>query len=211
VISPAQAADLAAEIEKRLKRSKLDIPVGVSNRHCHLTEEHFKILFGAAAEPKRIKDIKQPGFWAADEVIDVQGPKGVVKKIRLVAPYRAHTQIELAVTDAFAIGLTPPVRESGDVKGSAGATLIGPAGKVDIKEGVIVAQRHLHFSPAEAAALGVKSGEVVRVRSGTGKGRSTIFEDVVVRVSDKYSLEFHVDTDEANAAGIKTGDFVHIA
>ncbi|MFI5346890.1 MAG: phosphate propanoyltransferase [Elusimicrobiota bacterium] len=211
MITPSQVAGLAEEIEKRVKRSKLDIPVGVSNRHCHLTREHFKILFGAAAEPKRVKDIKQPGFYAAEELISVQGPKGVVHKIRLVAPYRDHTQIELAVTDAFMIGLNPPVRESGDVKGSAGATLVGPAGKVDIKEGVIVAQRHLHFSPSEAKALGVASGEVVRVRAGTGKGRSTVFEDVVVRVSDKYSLEFHVDTDEANAAGIKTGDIVHIA
>jgi len=211
VINPAQAADLAAEIEKRMKRAKLDIPVGVSNRHCHLTEEHFKILFGAGAAPKKVKDIKQPGFYAAEELIDVQGPKGVIKKVRLVAPYRAHTQIELAVTDAMAAGLKPPVRESGDVKGSAGATLIGPAGKVELKEGVIIAQRHLHFSPAEAKNWGMASGEVVRVRAGTGAGRSVVFEDVVVRVSDKYSLEFHVDTDEANAAGIKTGDVVHIA
>ena len=211
MITPAQVAGLAGEIEKRLKRSKLDIPVGVSNRHCHLTREHFKLLFGAAAEPKRVKDIKQPGFYAAEEMISVQGPKGVLHKIRLVAPYRDRTQIEIAVTDALALGLKPPVRESGDVKGSAGATLIGPAGKVDIKEGVIVAQRHLHFSPSEAKALGVASGEVVRVRAGTGSGRSAVFEDVVVRVSDKYSLEFHVDTDEANAAGIKTGDIVHIA
>ena len=103
------------------------------------------------------------------------------------------------------------MRESGDVKGSAGAVLIGPAGKVEIKEGVIVAQRHVHFSPGEAKAAGMTSGEVVRVRAGTGAGRSVVFEDVVVRVSDKYSLEFHVDTDEANTAGIKTGDFVHIA
>jgi putative phosphotransacetylase len=211
VSEPVRAAELAAEIERRLKRSKLDIPVGVSNRHCHLTEGHFKLLFGRDAAPKKVKDIKQPGFWAAEEVIDVQGPKGVLKKIRLVAPYRANTQIELAVTDAVAIGLKPPVRESGDVKGSAPAVLIGPAGKVELAEGVIVAQRHLHFSPAEAKALGVASGEVVRVRAGTGGGRETVFEDVVVRVSDKYSLEFHVDTDEANAAGIKTGDIVHIA
>jgi putative phosphotransacetylase len=210
VIEPAQIAGLAAEIEKRLQRSKLAIPVGVSNKHCHLTEAHFKILFGAAASPKKVKDIKQPGFYAAEETIDVKGPKGVLKKIRLVAPYRAHTQIEIAVSDAIAIGLTPPVRESGDVKGSAGATLIGPAGQVDIKEGVIIAQRHVHFSPAEAKAAGMTSGEVVRVRCGTGGGRSTVFEDVVVRVSDKYSLEFHADTDEANAAGIKTGDFVNI-
>jgi len=211
VISPAEIAGLSAEIEKRMKRSKLDIPAGVSVKHCHLTKEHFKILFGASAEPKRVKDIKQPGFYAAEEMIDVQGPKGVLKKIRLVAPYRDHTQIEIAVSDAMAIGLKPPVRESGAVKGSAGAILIGPAGKVEIKEGVIIAQRHLHFSPSEAKSLGIASGEVVRVRAGANGGRSTVFEDVVVRVSDKYSLEFHVDTDEANAAGIKTGDFVHIA
>jgi putative phosphotransacetylase len=211
VITPTQIAGLASEIEKRMQRSKLAIPVGVSNKHCHLTEAHFKILFGAAASPKKVKDIKQPGFYAAEELIDIQGPKGVLKKIRLVAPYRAHTQIEIAVSDAISIGLKPPVRESGDVKGSAGAILIGPAGKVELKEGVIIAQRHLHFSPSEAKASGMINGEVVRVRCGTGAGRSTIFEDVVVRVSDKYSLEFHVDTDEANAAGIKTGDFVHIA
>ena len=210
-MNPALIEGLSAEIEKRMKRSKLDIPAGVSVKHCHLTKEHFKILFGASAEPKRVKDIKQPGFYAAEEMIDVQGPKGVLKKIRLVAPYRDHTQIEIAVSDAMAIGLKPPVRESGAVKGSAGAILIGPAGKVEIKEGVIIAQRHLHFSPSEAKSLGIASGEVVRVRAGAGQGRSTVFEDVVVRVSDKYSLEFHVDTDEANAAGIKTGDVVHIA
>lgn len=211
MISPADIAGLSAEIEKRMKRSRLDIPVGVSVKHCHLTKEHFKILFGENAEPKRVKDIKQPGFYAAEEMIDVKGPKGVLRKIRLVAPYRDHTQIELASTDAMAIGLKPPVRESGDVKNSGGAVLIGPQGQVEIKEGVIIAQRHLHFSPSEAAALGITSGEVVRVRAGTGGGRAVVFEDVVVRVGPKYSLEFHVDTDEANTAGIKTGDVVHIA
>ena len=210
-MTPALVEGLSAEIEKRMKRSKLAIPAGVSVKHCHLTRAHFKILFGAAAEPKRVKDIKQPGFFAAEEMIDVKGPKGVLKKIRLVAPYRDHTQIEIAVSDAMAIGLNPPVRESGDIKGSAGATLIGPVGQVEIQAGVIIAQRHLHFSPSEAKNLGIASGEVVRVRAGAGGGRSTVFEDVVVRVSDKYSLEFHVDTDEANAAGIKTGDVVHIA
>ncbi len=211
MISPAEIAGLSSEIEKRMKRARLAIPAGVSVKHCHLTKEHFKILFGAAAEPKRVKDIKQPGFFAAEEMIDVKGPKGVLKKIRLVAPYRDHTQIELAATDALAIGLKPPVRESGDVKGSSGATLIGPMGQVEIKEGVIIAQRHLHFSPSEAQALGIASGEIVRVRAGAGGGRSVVFEDVVVRVGPKYSLEFHVDTDEANTAGIKTGDVVHIA
>ncbi len=207
---PELAKKIAADIVARVERSKTPIPVGVSNRHCHLTEEHFKTLFGRDAEPKRIKDIKQPGFWAAAECIDVQGPRGVLKKVRLVAPYRAHTQIELAVTDANAIGVKPPVRESGDVKGSAGATLIGPAGQVEIKEGVIVAQRHVHFHPDEARKIGVESGQIVRVRAGTGGGRAVVFEDVIVRVSEKYSIEFHVDTDEANTAGIKTGDEVSI-
>lgn len=210
-ITPEQVSGLAAEIEKRLRRSQLAIPVGVSVKHCHLTREHFKALFGPQAEPKRVKDIKQPGFFAAEECIDVKGPKGVLKKIRLVAPYRDRTQIELAATDAAAVGLKPPVRESGDVKGSAGAVLIGPAGEVTIDQGVIVAQRHLHFSPSEAQATGIASGEVVRVRAGTGGGRAVVFEDVVVRVGPQYSLEFHVDTDEANAVGLKTGDFVHIA
>ncbi|MEK7383594.1 MAG: phosphate propanoyltransferase [Elusimicrobiota bacterium] len=209
--TPALAEGLAVEIAKRLRRSKLDIPVGVSNRHCHLTEEHFKILFGRMSEPKKIKNIKQPGFWAAEESISVKGPKGVISKVRLVAPYRSQTQIEIAVTDAIGIGINPPVRQSGDIKGSAGAVLIGPAGEVEIKEGVVVAQRHLHFNPEQAKNLGVSSGEIVRVRAGDGKGRSTVFEDVVVRVSANYSIELHVDTDEANAAAIKTGDIVHIA
>lgn len=209
--TPELVSGLAAEIEKRLRRSRLAIPVGVSVKHCHLTKEHFKTLFGASAEPKRVKDIKQPGFYAAEEAIDVKGPKGTLKRIRLVAPYRDRTQIELAATDAMAIGLKPPVRESGDVRASAGATLIGPAGQVELKEGVIIAQRHLHFHPDEAKTIGIESGEVVRVRAGTGGGRSVVFEDVVVRVGTKYSLEFHVDTDEANAAGLKTGDIVHIA
>lgn len=202
---------LAAEIEKRLRRSRLAIPVGVSNRHCHLTQEHFKILFGNQAEPKRVKDIKQPGFWAAEESVGLRGPKGVLEKVRLVGPYRSRTQIEISLTDAIFLGIDAPVRESGDVKGSAGGVLIGPAGQIEIGEGVIVARRHIHFNPQEAGTLGVSSGEVVRARAGAGRGRSTVFEDVVVRVSDQYSLEFHVDTDEANAAGIATGDTAYIA
>jgi putative phosphotransacetylase len=204
------AKTIAADVAKRMERAKVGIPVGVSNRHCHLTKEHFQQLFGPGSEPKRIKDIKQPGFWAADSVIEVKGPRGSIKKVRLVAPYREHTQIELAWTDAHAIGVNPPVRESGQVKGSAGATLIGPAGQVEIKEGVIIAQRHVHFSPSEAQKIGVKSGELLRLRCGTGGGRSTVFEDCIARVSDKYSLELHLDTDEAFAAGVKTGDLAYI-
>ncbi|MDE2038918.1 MAG: phosphate propanoyltransferase [Elusimicrobia bacterium] len=204
------AGEIAADVAKRLERSKTPIPIGVSNRHCHLTEEHFKILFGAQARPNRIKDIKQPGFWAAEEVIAVKGPRGRLERVRLVGPYRSRTQIELAMTDAKAIGVKPPVRESGDVKGSAGAELIGPAGRLTLAEGVIVALRHVHFAPKEAAALGIKAGEMLRLRCGTGGGRSSVFEDCVARVSDQYSLELHLDTDEAYAAGVKTGDLAYI-
>lgn len=204
------AKQIAEDLALRMERSKMPIPIGVSNRHCHLTEEHFKILFGVQSEPKKVKDIKQPGFWAAAESIEVKGPKGSLKKVRLVAPYRSHTQIELAATDAHAIGVHPPVRESGDVKGSGGCTLIGPAGQVELKEGVIIALRHVHFSPKEAQAFGMKGGEMLRLRVGVGGGRSTVFEDCIARVSDKYSLELHLDTDEANAAGVKTGDVAHI-
>jgi putative phosphotransacetylase len=204
------AKEIASDIAKVMERSKTGIPIGVSNRHSHLTKEHFKVLFGQDAEPKRIKDIKQPGFWAAEEVIDVKGPKGVINRVRLVAPYRDHTQIELAWTDAHKIGVRPPVRESGQIKGSAGAVLIGPKGQVEIKEGVIIAQRHVHFSPEQAKKIGVRSGELLRLRCGTGGGRSTVFEDCIARVSDKYSLELRLDTDEAFAAGVKTDDLAYI-
>ena len=204
------AKEIAADIVKVMERSNIGIPIGVSNRHCHLTREHFKILFGADAEPKRIKDIKQPGFWAADSKIEVKGPRGSLTSVRLVAPYRDHTQIELAWTDAHKIGVNPPVRESGQIKGSAGAILIGPKGQVEIKEGVIIAQRHVHFNPEQAKKIGVRSGELLRLRCGTGGGRSTVFEDCIARVSDKYSLELHLDTDEAFAAGVKTDDLAYI-
>lgn len=205
------AEALSEEISRRMRRSEIAIPVGVSASHCHLTQDHFEKLFGAGRVPAKNKSLKQPGFWTAIERVEIRGPKGAIKNFAFVAPFRARTQVELAASDARRLGLAPPVRESGDLNGSVGATLVGPAGSVTIGEGVIIARRHLHFSPAEAAAHGIQSGEVVRVRAGSQDGRAAVFEGVVVRVSDKYSLEFHVDVDEANAAGLRNGDVARMA
>lgn len=205
------AQELAAEISKRLQRSRAPIPIGVSNRHSHITREHFEILFGKGAALSRFKDLSQPGQFASNEKIDIVGPKGALKGVRLLGPFRAKTQIEVSRTEAITLGARPPVRESGDLGGSAPLKLVGPRGGVEVAEGLILARRHLHCTTAEAAAIGLSNGEVVRVGVGRGGGRGTVFEDTVVRVSDKFSLELHLDTDEANAAGVKTGDLAYIA
>ncbi|HBT61334.1 MAG TPA: phosphate propanoyltransferase, partial [Elusimicrobia bacterium] len=146
--------ELAARISKRLERSKIAVPIGVSNRHAHVTAEHFAALFGPGAVLSRSRDLRQPGQYAAKERIDISGPKGVVGGVRLLGPFRAKTQIEISLTDAVVLGLKPPVRESGDLAGSAALRLIGPCGSVSVSEGLIVSRRHLHCSTAEAAALG---------------------------------------------------------
>jgi len=189
---------------------QLDIPIGISNRHVHLTQDTFDILFGKGTPVRKLKAVKQPGFYAAYETIDIEGPKGRINKVRLVAPHRSRNQIEVSRTDAIALGLRPPVRESGDLAGSCPIRLIGPQGTVEVQEGLVIALRHVHFSPAEAQAVGAKNGEIVRVRVGVGGDRETVFGNVIVRVSDQYSLELHLDTDEANAAGVKMGDIAHI-
>jgi putative phosphotransacetylase len=201
---------LAAEIASRMKRSRTPIPIGVSNRHAHITREHFEVLFGEGADFSRLRDLSQPGQFAANERFDVQGPKGAIKGVRLLGPFRPKTQIEVSRTDAVVLGVQPPVRESGDLGGSASLRLIGPRGSVEVREGLILARRHLHCTSADAAAIGLSNGEVVRVRVGRGGGRESIFEQTVVRVSEKFSLELHLDTDEANAAGVKTGDLAYI-
>ncbi|MBI3550254.1 MAG: phosphate propanoyltransferase [Elusimicrobia bacterium] len=193
-----------------MERSKTQIPIGVSNRHAHLSQDHWDVLFGKDTQPRKFRAVKQPGFWAAYETIKIEGPKGEVNNIRLVAPHRPKTQIEISKTDASVLGLRPPVRDSGQLDGSAPVRIIGPKGTIEIKEGLIIARRHIHFHPLEAQAMGVKDGEVVRVRAGTGGPRALIFEDVLIRVSDKFSLELHLDTDEANAAWVKSGDIVNI-
>ncbi len=206
----ALIGDLTAELSRRLKRSQVQVPIGVSNRHAHVTQEHFKILFGSSAALSRLRDLKQVGQYAANEKIDIVGPKGTLRGVRLLGPCRSKTQAEISMTDAIVLGVKAPVRESGDLARSSSLRLVGPQGSVEVKEGLIIAHRHLHASTAEAAALGVSNGEVVRARVGRSGERETIFEAVVVRVSDQFRLELHLDTDEANAAGVANGDAAYI-
>ncbi len=173
--------------------------VETSARHVHLTQEHLEILFGNGYELTKKKSLSQPGQFACEERVTVVGSKGEFKGISILGPVRKATQIELSATDARSIGIAAPLRESGDVAGSGACKIIGPAGEIEITEGVIVAKRHIHATPAEAEKLGVKDGEVVSVKIGTD-GRSLIFGDVVVRVNENYALAMHIDTDESNAA-----------
>jgi len=175
------------------------IPVGVSNRHVHVSREDLDVLFGPGHELKVMRDLSQPGQFAAQETVTLVGPKGVIQGVRILGPVRKKTQAEISRTDAFALGLTDvPVRESGDLTGTPGISMVGPAGAVTLKEGVIIAARHLHAAPRDAVRLGVKDGDRVRVR--IPGPRAVVFEEVVVRVRDDFSLEVHLDFDEANAA-----------
>ena len=169
------------------------ILVETSARHVHLTDEHLKVLFGADAVLHKKKDLSQPGQFACEERVDVVGPKKTLARVSVLGPTRKQTQVELSMTDA---------RESGVLEGSAGCKLVGPCGEVELTEGVIVAMRHIHTTPEDAAELGVTNGEVVSLKVDTQE-RNLIFGDVVVRVSPNYATVVHIDTDEANAANCK--------
>ena len=175
--------------------------VEVSARHAHVTKEVLEVLFGAGHELTPKKDLSQPGQYACEESITIGGPKKELAGVSILGPTRPETQVELSLTDARSIGIKAPVRESGDVKGSGACKLVGPCGEVELEEGVIVAKRHIHMTPADAEQLGVKDTQIVKVAL-ENEGRSTIYGDVVVRVSPKYALAMHIDTDEANAAGV---------
>lgn len=187
---------------------KREVPVGVSARHIHLSQEHVELLFGAGYTLTEMKPLSQPGQYAANETVAVVGPKGTFPKVRILGPARKATQLEVSRTDAFALGVNPPVRESGNIAGSAGITIKGPAGEVTIDEGVIVAARHIHFHTSDAERFGISDKDRLRVRVGGDRG--VVFEQVVARVSPDYALDMHIDTDEANAAGIKNGDVAEI-
>ena len=171
--------------------------VETSARHVHLTAETVETLFGKGHQLTNKKDLSQPGQFACEEKVTVIGPKGSIKA-SVLGPTRKADQVELSLTDARTIGIVPPVRESGDTAGSPGCTLEGPCGSVTISEGVIAAKRHIHMTPADAAAIGVCDKEIVNVKLDTP--RALIFGDVVVRVSDSFALAMHIDTDECNAA-----------
>lgn len=174
--------------------------VETSARHVHVTQEHLEVLFGKGAALTHKKDLSQPGQFACEERVKIVGPKSEMAGVSILGPVRSATQVEIALTDARKLGIAAPIRESGDVAGSGACKIVGPCGEVEIGEGVIVAKRHIHMTPADAAEFGVSDKEIVNVKIDTAD-RSLIFGDVVVRVSEKFALAMHIDTDESNAAG----------
>ncbi len=180
------------------------IPIAISARHVHLDRETFARLFGAGKKPNRYRDISQPGQFACAEEVTLVGPKGSIDGVRLLGPLRSRNQIEISRTDEFTLGVDAPVRDSGNVAGSAPVTLVGPVGTVHLGEGLICARRHIHMSPADAERYRVRDGDEVEV-AVRGGPRDLVFGDVVVRVSPKFRLEMHIDTDEGNAAELSGG------
>lgn len=178
-----------------------EVLVEVSARHVHVTKEVLETLFGKGYELTPKKDLSQPGQFACEERVTVVGAKRELAGVSILGPVRPETQVEISLTDARSIGVSAPVRESGDIAGSGACKLVGPCGEVELKEGVIAAKRHIHMTPADAEIMGVCDKQIVKVAMNT-EGRKTVYDDVVVRVSDKYALAMHIDTDESNAAGI---------
>lgn len=174
--------------------------VETSARHVHVTEQALETLFGKGYQLTVKKELSQPGQFASNERVTVVGPKKELANVSILGPCRKANQVELSATDARSIGVDAPIRESGDIAGSGACKLVGPAGEVELSEGVIVAKRHVHMTEKDAAEFGVKNGDIVSVLVDTGAGRKTVFGDTVIRVSDKFSLAMHIDTDESNAA-----------
>ena len=186
-----------------------DVPVGISNRHIHLTKEHVEVLFGKGYQLTKIKDLSQPGQFACKEQLTIIGPSmRPIEGVRVLGPERKQSQVEISRTDSFVLKVKPPVRESGALTGSAPITIIGPKGIVTLNEGCIIANRHIHMSLEEGEKFGVTDGEYVDVEMG-GIRRS-LFYDVQIRVHKDFRLEMHIDTDDANAAGVANGDKVKI-
>ena len=185
------------------------IPVETSARHIHLSQEHVEALFGAGHQLTPRKELSQPGQYACVERCTIVGPKRSLENVSVLGPTRSASQIELSLTDARSIGVDAPVRESGDIAGSGACKLVGPAGEVELTEGVLVAKAHIHMQTQEAAAAGYTDKQRVSVAFGSN-GRKIVLEDVVVRTGDNYALAMHIDTDESNAAGgaVKEGDIL---
>jgi len=175
----------------------MKVLIETSARHIHLTEEHIEALFGSGHKLNYKKELSQPGQFACEERVDIVGAKGTIKNVIILGPARPATQVEVSLTDARALGLTPPVRESGDLDGSAPCKLIGPAGELDLPQGLIAVQRHVHFNLAEAAKIGVRDKQIISVRIDSA--RPLTFGGVVARLHENFTLAMHIDTDEANA------------
>ncbi|QYE97583.1 phosphate propanoyltransferase [Paraclostridium sordellii] len=186
----------------------MKLPIALSNRHVHLSQADIETLFGAGHKLVEFKPLSQPGQYACEEKVDLVGPKGTIKGVRVLGPARPSTQVEISLADGFALGVKAPIKESGDIAGTPGVKLVGPAGEVELTEGVIVASRHIHMSLDDAAKFGVKDKQIVKVR--TFGPRSVVFENVLVRANPNFALEMHVDVEEGNAAAVRNGDMVEL-
>jgi len=211
---------LADLFSKQLNNNTLDkipIPIGVSPRHIHASKEDFITLFGEGSFLTKRKDLSQSGQFAAEQTVTLSTALGKIEQVRILGPFRGSTQVEISASDAVNLGLKAPVRDSGDHQGSPGIAIIGPKGVVELKQGVILAQRHIHMTPVDAKKFGVTDKQVVWAAVNSAKmtdlrseSRPVIFGGVLVRVDPSYRLDFHLDTDEANAAGVSTGDLAYI-
>lgn len=196
----SRIAGFDSEFYRTGEEEKMKFIVETSARHVHLSQADLETLFGAGYELTKKKDLSQPGQYACEERVTIVGSKKEMAGVSILGPVRKDTQVELSLTDARSIGVNAPIRESGDIAGSGACKIVGPKGEIEISEGVIAAKRHIHATVEDAKNLGVENGEVVSVKVDT-EGRSLVFGDVVVRVSDSYALAMHIDTDESNAAG----------
>jgi putative phosphotransacetylase len=184
-------------------QTQSEVPIAVSNRHVHLSKEHVERLFGRGYQLNKLKDLSQPGQFACKETVTLIGPKGKVEKVRVLGPARGDTQIEVSLYDGFSLGITPPIRDSGDIEGTPSVIIQGPRGQLKVEKGLICAARHIHMHSDDAVRFNVTNGQRVQVKVQGQRG--VVFDNVLIRVSPKYRLEMHIDLDEANAAQIKNG------
>lgn len=196
------------EEKKKEVKESFDIPVGISNRHIHLSQKHVNILFGEGYELTKLKDLSQLGQYACKETITICGPRGAIERVRVLGPIRSKTQVELSIGDCIKTGVAPNIRLSGNLNATSGITLIGPKGSVQIEDGVIVAQRHIHMAPKHAKYFGVVDGELVSIEAFGLRGG--ILNNVSIRVNDTYSLECHLDIEEANSMGLNSNSKIKI-
>ena len=193
---------------EELEKFQRSVPIGVSNRHIHLDRKDMDILFGQDSELTFKKELGQPGQYAAEEMVTIRGRKGELSRVRVLGPLRSESQVEISVTDGFALGVRPPIRESGKLAGTPGVTIVGPKGTIEKDTGTIAALRHIHLTPEDAQRMGVKDKQMVKVEIRGLRGG--IFHNVLIRVSEQFAPEMHIDVDEANAFGVKNGDRAYI-
>ena len=189
-------------------KSTDEVPVGISNRHVHLSQADLDTLFGQGYKLTPIKDLSQPGQFACKETVTIVGPKGAIEKVRVLGPVRGKSHIEILASDGFKLGIKAPTKLSGDLTGTPGITIVGPKGAVQTAEGVIVAQRHIHMTPRDAENYGVHDGQIVKISVEGPRGG--VYGNVVIRATDTSALECHIDTEEANAMGVDSSTIVKI-